>query len=100
MREFTNVLDAMIESLKGNSSDPAKKFIADLERIKRDTGLTAPEARWEIRGSQVSELLDRFMDEHKELPSWLIKLVSIFTTNDISSVEDTLEESGYIILAN
>ena len=52
MRNFIEVLEAMIKQCEGNFE--LKKT---LEHVYVDSTFTAPEALWDIRGRQVSDIL-------------------------------------------
>ena len=52
MRNFIEVLEAMIKQCEGNLELKKK-----LEHVYVDSTFTAPEALWDIRGRQVSDIL-------------------------------------------
>lgn len=52
MRNFIEVLEAMIKQCEGNFELKKK-----LEQVYVDSTFTAPEALWDIRGRQVSDIL-------------------------------------------
>ena len=52
MREFTNVLTYMISLCEDNFDLKHK-----LEKVYEDSSFTAPEALWDIRGREVSDIL-------------------------------------------
>ena len=52
MRNFIEVLEAMIKQCEGNFELKQK-----LEHVYVDSTFTAPEALWDIRGRQVSDIL-------------------------------------------
>lgn len=78
-RNFITVLESMIDAMPKFDIRGSEKFKIKLQNIIKDSNFTAPEVLWEIRGSDVSSLLDEFIADNLEIPGWFVKILSIFT---------------------
>lgn len=75
MRNFTDVLTDMINQCEGNF-----ELKHQLEQVFVDSTFTAPEALWEIRGRQVSDLLYNYaVAGEKPYSSDFLGALCIFT---------------------
>lgn len=85
MRNFTNVLKKLITLSKDN------ELTEQFNKIYEDTAMTAPEARWEIRGYQVSDALFNYSCTGKgSTEDWFAELFAEFTQKPIDECKENI----------
>lgn len=80
-RDFLTVLDKLIDLTED------EELKAQFNKVKSDTHMTAPEARWEIRGEQVMGYLNDYIDTGKErTEEWFAQVLSEYSQKPIEEV--------------
>ena len=80
-RDFLTVLDKLIDLTED------EELKTQFNKVKTDTKLTAPEARWEIRGEQVMGYLNDYIEAGKERKEeWFAKVLSEYSQKPIEEV--------------
>lgn len=80
-RDFLTVLDKLIDLTED------EELKAQFIKVKSDTHMTAPEARWEIRGEQVMGYLNDYIDAGKErTEEWFAQVLSEYSQKPIEEV--------------
>lgn len=80
-RDFLTVLDKLIDLTEDD------ELKAKFTKVKSDTHMTAPEARWEIRGEQVMGYLNDYIDTGKErTEEWFAQVLSEYSQKPIEEV--------------
>ena len=85
MRNFITVMNTLIRMSKD------QKLTEQLEAILRDTSMTAPEARWQIRGQQVADVLYSYtISNDNATLDWYAELVAEFTCKPTEAVKQNI----------
>lgn len=85
MRNFTDVLQKLITLSKDD------ELTGQFNKIYEDTTMTAPEARWEIRGRQVSDALFNYSCTGKgSTEDWFAGLLAEFTQKSIDECKKNI----------
>lgn len=80
-RDFLTVLEKLIDLTEDD------ELKAQFTKVKSDTHMTAPEARWEIRGEQVMGYLNDYIDTGKErTEEWFAQVLSEYSQKPIEEV--------------
>jgi len=80
-RDFLTVLDKLIDLTED------EELKAQFNKVKSDTHMTAPEARWEIRGEQVMGYLNDYINAgNKRKEEWFAQVLSEYSQKPIEEV--------------
>ena len=86
MRAFPTVLKKLIDLTE---DDELKESLDD---VMTDSSYTAPEALWEIRGEQVTALLNDYVEHGKgRKEEWFAKVLAHFSMQPIKKIREFLE---------
>lgn len=86
MRAFTTVLKNLIDLAED------KELKESLNKVMVDASFTAPEALWDIRGQQVTAVLNDYLEQGNGRKSeWFAKVLAEYSTQPIEDIRKFLE---------
>lgn len=100
-RNFIDVVDEMIDALPAEDiyhKKVIKSYREDLDVIRSDASITAPEILWQVRGLDITRILEKALkgiELEGAVPGWLVTQLSIFSTKPEMEVEKELYCMGY-----